>query len=202
MQTVFTNNGLILYATALQTPGAQVAVTYVSIGTGLGTLASQLTNGTSYTSLSLNAGLPIALVAGQSLTLIDANSDSQTVTVATGGAAQGATSIPVNSFTANATYATGSGVVTTPAGSDAALNNETVRIAAPAGVNGATAGESLNSGYFGPSTPSGTYVEVGYWGGSTATSGLGTGTLLARDIQFWAHTLNQDSYTFQLDTTL
>jgi hypothetical protein len=202
MQTAATIVGQNLLATALQTPGANVAITYISIGAGLGTLSSALTSGQSYTSLALNAGIPIALVAGQSITLIDANADSQTVTVATGGAAQGATSIPVSSFTANATYAAGSGVVTTPSANDQALNNELVRLAAPAGVAGAATGESLNSAYFSPATPSGTYIEVGYWGGSTATASLGTGILIARDIQYWNHTLNQDSYSFQLDSTL
>lgn len=46
------------------------------------------------------------------------------------------------------------------------------------------------------------YLSVGYFGGSTATATPGTGTLIAEDIQYWSHTLNADSASFQLDSTL
>jgi hypothetical protein len=124
------------------------------------------------------------------------------VTVASPGAAMGATSIPVTSFNANANYTTGAGVTTTPAATDGALFNETCRIAATPGVAGAQPGETLTSAYFDSSTPSAIYVEVGYFGGSTATSALGTGTLLARDVEFWSHTAGTDSAAPQLDTKL
>jgi hypothetical protein len=200
--TTYTNVGLTLFATAIQTNGAQVAITYVALGTGCGTLASGLTSGLSYTTLTLAAGLPSGLASGQSLTLINTNNvDTQVVTTSASVLA-GATSIPVTSFTASATFAVGSGVTTTPAATDTALYNETVRLAATPGNAGAQPGESLNSGYFDSTTATATYVEVGYFGGSTATATLGTGTLMARDVQFWAHTLGSDSASPQLDSKL
>lgn len=198
----YTNAGLTLLADAWQTNGAQTAITYVAIGLGCGALASQLNSGTAYTALPLASGLTAALSVGQSLTLIDAGGDTATLTVASPGAAMSATSIPINSFTPSVNFAAGSGVTTTPAATDLGLFNETYRIAALAGVAGANPGESLNSAYFDPSTPAATYVEVGYFGGSTATSGTGTGTLIARDVQFWAHTAGADSASFQVDTKL
>jgi hypothetical protein len=201
---VITNNGLNLWATAIQTPGANVAVTYVEISTGLGTLAVALTSGTAYTSITLAAGIPNSIANGQSLTLIDSTGDMQVVTAT--GNSPGDTAIGVTSFTANANYAVGSGLTTTPAATDSQLYAEStaIRIAATPGVSGAAAGESLSTGYFDPTTATGVYLEVGYWGGSTATTTPGTGTLIVRDVisPFWNHTLNADSNSFQMDSVL
>jgi hypothetical protein len=199
---VLTNGGLNLLATALQTAGANTAITYVEVGTGLGTLSSALTSGTNYTSIILSVGIPVAIANGQSLTLIDSTGDTQVVT-ATGNSV-GDNNIGVSSFTANANYAIGSGLVTTPAATDTQMNAEATayRIAATVGVAGASAGESLNTGYFDPTTPTAQYLEVSYWGGSTATSSAGTGTMMARDIQFWDHTNGADSASYQLDSVL
>ncbi|MDE1904951.1 MAG: hypothetical protein KGH75_00690 [Rhodospirillales bacterium] len=199
---VLTNGGLTLWATALQTAGANTAITYVEVSTGMGTLTAALVSGTAYTSITLAAGIPNAIANGQSLTLIDSTGDTQVITGT--GNSPGDTVIAVSSFTANANYAIGSGVVTTPAATDTQLYAQSTayRIGATPGVAGAAAGESLNTGYFDPTTPTATYLEVGYWGGSTATSSAGTGTLLARDVQFWSHTNNVDSASFQLDSTL
>ncbi|HET9109682.1 MAG TPA: hypothetical protein VFN78_02540 [Ktedonobacterales bacterium] len=201
MGATYTNQGLNLLATALQTNGAQVAITWVAIGTGCGTLASALTSGTAYTALSLAAGLPAPLASGQSLTLLNTAGDSETVTTSASVLA-GATSIPITSHTPTHTFGIGSGVTTTPAATDTALYNETYRLAATPGSAGASYGESLNPAYFDPTAPGGTYVEVGYYAGSTAGSGAGTGTLMARDTQLWIHTLNADSGFYQLDTTI
>ena len=198
----YTNAGLTLLADAWQTNGAQTAITYVALGLGCGTLASPLTSGTPYTAVPLASGLVAALSVGQSLTLIDSGGDTATLTVASPGASIGATSVPINSFTPSVNFAAGSGVTTTPAATDLSLFNEVYRLAALSGVAGATPGESLNAAYFDPSTPAATYVEVGYFGGSTASSSAGTGTLIARDVQFWAHTLGADSASFQIDTKL
>lgn len=199
---VITNGGLNLIASALQTSGANVAVTYVSVGLGAGTLSAALTSSTAYTSLSLQAPLVYSISPGQSLTLIDALGDTQAVTT-TGTNSAGSSTINVVSFVASANFAIGSGVVNTPAATDTQLQNEaSPRVAATPGSAGALAGESLNSAFFNPAIPANTYLEVGYWGGSTATSSLGTGTLMARGIQFWAHTLGADSATYQLDTII
>lgn len=197
-----TNNGLILLASAEQTNGAQTAVTYVSVGLGCGTLAAALSSGTPATSLTLAVALTASLAVGQALTLINSAGNTMSAIVASPGASVGATSIPINSVTPTNTYGIGSGVTTTPAASDTAMFDETFRVAAIPGNPGARPGESLNSAYFDPSAPSATYVEVGYWGGSTASATLGTGTLLARDVQLWQHTMNTDSASFQLDTKL
>ena len=202
MTAQFTNAGITLLATALQTPGVNAAVTYVAIGTGVGTLASGLTSGNTYTSLPLAAPLPTTLAAGQALTLLDASGHTQALTASGAGNTAGVTSITVNSFTANASYAAGSALSTTPAATDTALYNESARVAALTGIPGGVAGESLLSAYFDPTTASGAYIEVGYYGGSTATATSGTGTLIARDLQFWNHTQNADSASPALDCTI
>lgn len=197
----FTNIGATLIATAWQTPGAQVAPTYAAIGGGCGTLASALSSGTAYTSLPLVTGLPATLSRGARLTLLDAGGDMATVTTSATVSA-GATVIPITSFTPSVTFATGSGVTTTPSATDTALFNESYRVAAVPGAAGAQPGESLNGGYFDSTAPTATYVEVGYFGGLTATATPGSGILLARDVGFWAHTVGSDSVTYTLESTL
>src|SRR5579859_5475199 len=170
---VITNAGLTLLATALQTPGVQAAITYVEVGTGCGTLATGLTSGTAYTTLALDAALPANVAAGASLTITD-GTNTQTVTC-NGGASAGASSIPVTSFTASSTFAAHTtGVAVAPQATDLALYNAVARVAANAGSAGANPGESLNAGYFDGTQATGVYMQVGYFGGSTASSTLGS----------------------------
>jgi hypothetical protein len=81
-------------------------------------LTAALTLSTNYSSISVNA-LNTAVSAGETLTLTD-GSHTQTLTVGTAGAASGATTVPVESFTANFSYVittttvTGGGLQTTP----------------------------------------------------------------------------------------
>jgi hypothetical protein len=76
------------------------------VGNGLSTqLTAALTNGTPYTSLSVQA-LPVAMVAGQQMLINDGGSPEQYVTLSA-NAAQGATSVSVTSFTANSNYGVG-----------------------------------------------------------------------------------------------
>lgn len=90
------------------TSGAGVATYNLSNST---TLTTALTNGqTGIISLAVTA-LPIAVTSGNSIRLTNGSS-TQTVT-ASANAAVNATSISVNSFTANAAYAVGSEVVDT-----------------------------------------------------------------------------------------
>jgi hypothetical protein len=195
---VFTSAGRDLLATALQTAGANVAISYIAIGLGAGTLSSSLTSGNTYTSLPLTVPLTVGVASGQSLTLIDSSGDLQNVT-ATGNSI-GDAAIGVVSFIASATFGIGSGVVDTPLASDIALQDETYRLGAIPGTSGANVGESLNPGYFDPTTPTNVYLEVGFFGGSTASITLGTGTLIGRDVVFWSHTYNGDSNNFQGDS--
>jgi len=48
----------------------------------------------------------------------------------------------------------------------------------------------------------GIYLMVGYFGGASATSSTGTGTLMGEDIKFWNHTVNADSFMYQGDSTV
>ncbi|MBF6588927.1 MAG: hypothetical protein IVW57_00165 [Ktedonobacterales bacterium] len=74
------------------------------IGNGLATaLTTGLANGTNYTSLAVTP-LPCALAVGQTLIINASGAPVQTVTVSA-AASQNATSVSVNSFTANAAYA-------------------------------------------------------------------------------------------------
>lgn len=195
-----TNNGLSLLAQALISSGANSVISYVAIGTGSGTLTTGLTSGTPTTSLATTA-LPAGLSIGQSLTLIN-DIHTAVVTVASPGASLGATSIPIQSFTSSFSFPIGSGVLTTPSVNDIGLQVETARVVVDAGVTGAQPGETLVSGYFDPSAATATYIEVGYFGGSTASGTLGSGTLVARDVMWWPHTIYVDSFTNQLDSTV
>lgn len=196
---LWTNNGLTLLATAVQTPGAQAALTYAGISPGCGVLATSLVGGTPYTAVALAAPLPATLASGQSLTVTD-GTNMETMTVAAAGALAGATSIPINSFTPVHTYAAGAaGVCPTPSASDTALYNETQRVPVAAASAGGTPGESLVSAYFDGTQPTALYLLVGYFGGSGATGSTGTGTLMAEDIVVWSHTLNTDTFMYQAD---
>ena len=199
---LWTNVGRNLIASAVQSAGVNCAITYVAISPGCGTLAGAITTGTVYTSLTLDANVPVSLASGQSLTITD-GINSETVT--TSGAVTGGTTaiIPINSWTAAHSYAAHtSGVAPTPGVTDLALYNESARVAANVGTAGAAAGESLNSGYFDGTQATAIYLLVGYFGGSTATSTLGTGTLMGEDIQYWNHAVNADSNMYQADDIL
>lgn len=198
---IFTNSGLILEATAQQTNGAQVAPTWVAIGTGCGTLASALTDGQTYTALPLDAALPANLASGQSLTITNGIL-AQTVTTS-GPVSAGALSIPVNSFIKNGTTAAHTtGVAPTPLATDSMLYNEITRVAVIAGTAGANPGESLVAGYFDSTQATNVYLQVGYFGGASASATLNSGTLIIEDSQYWNHTVNADSAMFQADMTI
>ena len=198
---VWTNGGLTLTATALQTTSGNAAITYVGIGAGAGTLATAITAGVPLTSLALDAGIPAALASGQTLTVTD-GTNSETVTTS-GAVSPGATSIPINSWTpVNSYVAHTTGVAPTPLVTDTALYNEQTRLAANLGSAGANPGESLNTGYFDGTQASAFYMQVGFFGGATATASVNTGTLIFEDIQVWSHTLNADSAMFQADSQL
>ena len=198
---LWTNNGLILIATALQSPGANVAPSYVGISPGCGTLSGAIASGVAITSLPLDATLPANLSSSQQLTVTD-GTNSETVTTS-GTVTAGATSIPINSWTPAHNYSAHvTGVCPTPLASDVALYNETQRVAVTAAAAGASAGESLLSTYYDGTQPTAVYLLVGYFGGASATSATGTGTLMAEDIQFWNHAQNQDTFMYQGDGTI
>jgi hypothetical protein len=198
---VFTNTGLTLIATAVQTPGVNAAVTFVSVGGGCGTLSAAVTSGVPLTSLPLDGTLPANVAASAQLTVTD-GANFETVTC-NGGASAGASSIPINSWNPAHNYAAhATAVAPTPLITDTAIYNELVRVGTTPGVAGASPGESLSSGYFDGTQASKVYMQVGYYGGATATATLGTGTLVAADIQYWNHTVNADSATYQLDSQI
>lgn len=199
---VWTSAGLDLVATAVQTAGVSAAVTYVAIGVGCGTLATPLTSGTPTSTLALNAGLPAGIGTGTVLVITDGVNEDQ-ATVASPGAALGATSIPLSGYTPANNYAANTtGVAPLPLATDIALYDEVARVPANPGVAGANPGESLNSGYFDGTQATSYYMQVGFFGGATASATLGSGTLMIEDIQYWNHTVNNDSNTYQADNTI
>lgn len=176
-------------------------LTYVGLGLGCGLLTNALTNGNTYTSLQVPA-LTANVAAGASITIIN-GTNTQVVTDSGSGATAGATTINVNSFVANATYAIGSGVVTTPIASDTRLFNESFRNVLSAGVTGGAAGEVLASLYVAPTDgATTTYIEVGWFAGNAATASINTGVLVARAVYWFPHTVGVDSAMAQLDTTV
>jgi hypothetical protein len=73
------------------------------------TLSSGLTSGSSYTTLSVNA-TTAAIASGANLVVYSAALNSYQEVTTSAAVAAGATSIPVSSFTANASYGAGSQV--------------------------------------------------------------------------------------------
>lgn len=202
MTAIWTAAGRNLVAGAVQSTSNMCAMSYIAISTGCGTLATALSLGTSYTSLTLNANVPVSLAAGQTLVLTDG---TNTQTVVTSGSVTGGTTtaIPVVAFVASANFAINvTGVAPQPQASDISLYNETLRLAAFPGGAGAAPGESLTQGYFDGTQASGIYVLVGYFGGASATATLGSGTLMAADIQYWNHTINIDTMSYVADSTV
>lgn len=195
-----TNAGLNLLRDALNS-GTVPQVQYVALGTGCGVLGTGLTNGQAgITALAMAAGIPFALTNGQSLTLMNGLS-SQVVT--TTGAAQGATSIPVNSFTANAAYpASTSSVTPTPLATDTTLHNEVFRKAITSVANGANPGEGLINGYISPQDTTGTVIsEVAWFAGTSASATANSGVMIGRGLYNHQHT-NTESIQSQLDSTI
>ena|SRR5487761_1151534 len=88
-----------------------------------------------------------------------------------------------------------------PTAGDTTLQNETFRKQVTTQTDGTT-GEILITMYLGPNDDIGADIEeVGFFGGSTATSTPNTGILVAHGL--WSHNpkANTESITFTLDTT-
>jgi len=201
MLDTWTTVGRNLTATANQSASANAAMTYVGISPGCGTLGSTLALGTVYTSLSLTGTLPANLANGQTLVITDGTNSQQVVT--NGAATAGASTIAVVGFSASFAFAASvTGIAPVPQAADIALYNETARVAVLAAGAGSGAGESLISGYADGTQPTNIYVAVGYFGGASATSSTGTGTLMGAGIQFWNHTINTDTFMFQASATI
>jgi len=200
----WTTVGLNLVATAAQSSNANAAITYVGLSKGCGTLANALSISVTYTSLTLDAPLPVNLSAGQSLVITD-GTNSQTV-ICNGVQTAGTSTLNLVSFLATANYAAHTtGIAPLPLATDIALYNESVRVPVLAAGAGAGAGESLISGYADGTQASGIYLMAGYFGGANATASTGTGTLMiedASDETYWNHTINDDTNMYQADATI
>ena len=87
-----------------------------------------------------------------------------------------------------------------PLPGDTRLGNEVFRKAVTSYTNGAT-GEILVNMYLAPNDAVGVVIaEVGFFGGSTASSAANSGVLVARGL--YSHTkTNLESIQFQLDAT-
>ena len=198
---VWTTVGRNLVASAIQSAGANAAMLYAGISPGCGTLATALSAGTSYTSISFDATLPANLASGQALLITDGVNSQSVVT--NGAATAGASSIAIVGFTALFNFAAHtSGVAPVPQASDIALYTETARVAVISSSPGAGAGESFTQAYADGTQATAVYMLVGYFGGSTATSSVGTGTLMVEDTEYWNHTINTDSFMYQADSTV
>jgi hypothetical protein len=201
---IWTTVGLNLAATAVQSASADAAISYVGLSTGCGTLGSPLSISVTYTSLTLTGTLPVTLSSGQVLVLTD-GTNSQEVTC-NGTQTAGASVLNVISFLATANYAASTTTLAPkPLAGDIALYNESVRVVVLSAGAAAGAGESYISGYADGTQATGVYCMVGYFGGSTASSSTGTGTLMIEDAGtevYWNHTINADSNMFQADATL
>ncbi len=92
---------------------------------------------------------------------------------------------------------------TTPTANDHTLGSEVFRKAVTSYANGASPGEILISMYLSPNDAVGDNIqEVGFFGGSSATSAANTGVLLARGLYSHNPKTNTESITFQLDFTV
>lgn len=194
------NSGLNLLRDGLIGAATDTQIHYVAVGTGCGVLATGLTNGqTGVVALAMSAGIPQALFAGVSLTLMNGGA-SQVVTVAAGGAAQGATSIPVNSFTANAAYAASTtSVSTTPAVGDTTLHNETFRKAVTQ-QSAPSAGQAQTTLYLAPQDANSVIAEIGWFAGVSATATANSGAMVARVLYNHQHTNLESIQVQRVDT--
>lgn len=198
-----TNAARTLYAASLLPGGPPIspAITWASLGTGAGLLSAALTSGQQYSQVTLQAPLPAAgLAAGTALTLIYGQNQTQALTVAT-TAPGGQNVITVQSFTANATYPVGAGLVTTPTASDLQLQAEAYRKAGLTVVAGAQPGEVLANVYWSSAdAPGTTYLEIGFWAADASVT-PGSGTLLARAVYWFPHT-SSDASAAQIDVII
>ena len=197
---IWTTAGLNLAAAS----GVIANAKYVGISTGCGTLSVGLSISVTYSSLSLTNPLPANLSSGQVLILTD-GTNSQLVTCS-GTQTAGVNVLNVVSFLATANYAASTtAIAPQPLAGDVTLYNEVLRVAVLAAGAGASAGESLISGYADGTQATGVYCMAGYFGGSSAGPGINTGTLMIEDAGaevYWRHTLNTDTNMYQADATI
>jgi hypothetical protein len=114
----------LIYQTVLAIPGVNYAIISSMYRQTLVQTTSALASGTAYASL-LVSPLPEPVSAGDLITLNPGATPTQTVAAAAPGAAVGATTIPVVSFTATSNFAVGTGVQDSTGVSDAVmLTNE------------------------------------------------------------------------------
>jgi len=92
---------------------------------------------------------------------------------------------------------------TAPQVTDHTLGNETFRKAVTSYTNGASHGEILINMYLAPGDAVGNNIqEIGFFGGSTATSAANTGVLIAHGLYTHNPKTNLESIQFQLDFTV
>jgi hypothetical protein len=92
---------------------------------------------------------------------------------------------------------------TSPTNSDHRLGNEIFRKQVTSYSNGVNAGEILINMYLSPTDAVGDNIqEVGFFGGSTASSTPNSGVLLARGLYNHSNKQSTESIQFQLDFSL
>ena len=91
---------------------------------------------------------------------------------------------------------------TTPTVNDHTLGHETYRKAVTSYTNGSAPGEVLVDMFLGDNDAVGlTTLEVGVFGGKTATSSANTGVLVAHGLYTMSSKTNLQSFLFQFDLT-
>jgi len=177
VRNTITTAGKNLVRNALEGLATDLAIKRVAFGSGLGTLTTGLTSGLAYTTLAVTA-LAKAVANGESLTI--QNMTSSQVVTASAAAAQGATSISVTSFTANANYAVGDAVTHTPAAGQTALDHEQYRKPVT-DFSDTTDAQLVTIVYVNPTEGNGfLYEEVGWFAGAAAGDTAGSGVMVAR----------------------
>lgn len=198
VRNTITTVGKNMVRDALFAPVSDISINYVAFGSGLATTTSALNNGTAYTSIACTA-LAQAVTAGEQITVENAT-NSQVWTVSGSGAAAGATSIPVTSQNANATYAIGALVASTPALAQTSLDNEQFRKAVTS-QNNATNAQLITTVYVNPNEGNGfSYAEVGWFAGSSASGTAGSGIMMAR-LLYVPSTAKSNLVSIEVDRT-
>lgn len=197
IKNLIVDAGRNLVRDAIRGAVTDTGIHYVALGGPFTTLTTGLTNGQSgITSLAVVV-LASLISSGASITLINASGTTQAVTLSSQANA-GATSISVNSFTANAAYATGSSVMRTPAAGQTALDSEQFRKALTTNSAPAT-GAGKTTTYIAPGEANTwTTEEIGWFAGSTATATAGSGVMLARVLY---HRAKAATESIQIDRT-
>jgi len=162
----------------------------ITNNSGSTTLTTALTSSSNYTSLSV-AALPAAIPSGTTLQIGFGTGTTQNVTTS-GSTAQGATSITVSSFTANASYSIGAKVVPVPQVTDNPSSG-TLTSNASSPLTAYSGNLSTGAFTYTPTTGTGNRTALGQFEFDNATNGGSTSNGIYTDI--WAVNVSSGATT-------